>query len=99
MGVLVADQKTFNNGLTLSNFVITIRGNIFSCRKVENSSPTAYRLQYEMLYYASQAAYESNNALPISIEAGSLDITDLNVNIYTAIYNNIKASYVSYTDI
>ena len=105
MGLLVADNKTFNNGLTLSNFVISIRGSLRGVEKVrtvdsDGNAATAYRTFYTIYYYASSAAYTAGNSWMDS-ESGTLDLTEAQAgsDIWSTIYNNIKSGYTSTTDI
>ena len=96
MGILVADEKKFNNGLALSNFVVSVKG----CMEVTKIHPlTTYRIFYKVYYYLSQSAYDSNNE-PLETEMKHLDVQgDISSNIFTLIYNNIKSGYNDTTDI
>lgn len=100
MGVLVADQKTFPNGLILSNFVLTIKGTITSIEKIKiDDNTTIYRARFNIYYYVNEDAY--NNHGYLSIECGSIDLTAAQVSgdIFAIIYTSIKAGYNQTTDI
>lgn len=97
MGILIADSKTFNNGLTLSNFVVSVRGSIMEVTKMPFT--TTYRIFYKVYYYLSQDTYNANSE-HIQVEMKHLDIEgDISSNIFTLIYNNIKSGYNDTTDI
>lgn len=109
MGVLIGDSKTFDNGLTLSNFVISINGihrnvektKIITDEKTENPTVTiVYRTWYLCKYYASETAY-NNSAEPIYTSFHELDMTasQLNSNVFDIIYASIKSNYSTTTDI
>ena len=100
MGVLVADNLKFNIGLTLNNFVITIRGNLRMIEKSWNSEGLIYKTYYRMLFYASQAAYESNDAwLQEQNDMLILTAEQIKGNIFTHIYDHIKTLYNSTSDV
>ncbi len=96
MGVVVLQEKTFNNGLTLANFVISLRGDIIRLSKLPDST---YQVQYSMYYYATLTAY-NNSASPLQDESGTIILTaeQLNGNIFTQIYGQLKAQYQGATD-
>jgi hypothetical protein len=97
MGILVADEKTFTNGLILSNFVVSVKGCVMELTKIP--STTTYRIFYKIYYYLNQNAYDSNSAY-IQVEMKHLDVQgDISSNIFTLIYNNIKSEYTNTTDI
>lgn len=96
MGIVVLQEKTFNNGLALANFVISLRGNLSSFHKLEDGT---YQIQYAIYYYATLAAY-TENAVPMQDEARTIILTaeQLNGNIFTQIYDELKALYPGATD-
>ena len=97
MGILVADEKKFNNGLVLSGFVITVKGCIMEVLKIP--STTIYRVFYKVYYYLNQNAYNAGNE-HIETELKHLDVEgDISGSIFTLIYNNIKSGYSNTTDI
>ena len=105
MGLLVADSKTFPNGLTLTNFVISLKGNIIEINKItaydQNQNMVyIWDVSYRMFYYADQTAYTTKKE-PIYQERGNLNLTEsqLDSNIYTLIFNNLKANYTTTTSI
>ena len=102
MGILVADEKKFNSGLVLSNFVVSVKGCIMEVTKMPFTTPhiSTYRIFYKVYYYLSQSAYDSNSE-PLETEVKHLDIEEGNIssNIFTLIYNNIKSEYNDTTDI
>lgn len=101
MGVLVSDELKFNIGLTLHNFVITIRGNLNMIEKARSSEGlSVYRTYYRMLFYASQASYQNNDAwLQEQNEVLILSAEQINGNIFTHIYDHIKSSYNNTSDV
>lgn len=96
MAITVVQEKTFSNGLTLANFVISCRGNLLTFRKLDDGT---YQIQYSIYYYATSAAYAAG-AGPIQDEARTIILTaaNLNNNIFTHIYNNLKSIYPSAAD-
>jgi hypothetical protein len=109
MGVLVADEKTFANGLTLSNFCISIRGKFRGVEKTILSAvgedhtityTTVYRVWYNAYFFANQTSYDANSQ-PIEETFEQLDFTESQVsgNLFIAIYDRIKSNYSSTIDI
>ena len=97
MGILVADSKTFSNGLVLVNFVVSVKGCVMEVTKIQ--STTIYRIFYKVYFYLSQDTYNANNE-PLETEMKHLDVQgDISSNIFTLIYNNIKSGYTNTTDI
>ena len=96
MGILVADEKKFNNGLVLNNFVMSVKGCIMEVLKIP--STTIYRIFYKVYYYLNQNAYNAGND-HIETEMKHLDVQGDISNIFNLIYNNIKADYNNTTDI
>ena len=97
MGILVADEKKFNNGLVLSGFVVSVKGCIMEVTKIQ--STTIYRIFYKVHYYISQDTYNAGNE-PLETEMKHFDIEgSISDNIFTLIYNNIKSGYNDTTDI
>ena len=97
MGILVADEKKFNNGLVLSDFVMSVKGCIMEVLKIQ--STTIYRVFYKVYYYLNQNAYVAGNE-HIETELKHLDVEgDISGSIFTLIYNNIKSEYLNTTDI
>ena len=96
MGILVADEKKFNNGLVLSDFVMSVKGCIMEVLKIP--STTIYRIFYKVYYYLNQNAYNAGND-HIETEMKHLDVQGDISNIFNLIYNNIKADYNNTTDI
>ncbi len=97
MGLLVADTKQFNCGLTLSDFAVSIRGSFRGCEKTvlrnENGDFYAvYRVFYTLYYFASHAAY-SNGSTWIDSEAATLDLTEEQASsgIFAAIYQHLAS--------
>jgi len=104
MGVLVADSKTFNIGLTLTNFVISIKGCFRGAEKTTvllDPLTTRYRVWYNAYYYANQAAYNAN-AAHIEQSHHELDLTAEQIAatpMFDLIYADIKSRFTSTTDI
>ena len=97
MGILVADEKKFNNGLVLSDFVMSVKGCIMEVLKIP--STTIYRIFYKVYYYLNQNAYNAGND-HIEIEIKHLDIQgDISGSIFNLIYEDIKSNYNNCTDI
>jgi len=99
MGLLVADSKTFNNGLTLSNFVISIRGSLRGIEKTNivdgnGNAATVYRSFYTIYYYASAVAYAAGSCWMDS-ESCTLDLTEAQASgdIFAAVYADIASKY------
>jgi len=101
MGVQVADSKTFANGLTLENWVCSVKGTINHIEKgVSATGATIYRVRYDIHYYANLTAY-NNNSSEIWVDAKTLEVPEAEISgdIWTKIYNAIKANYNACTDI
>lgn len=101
MGILVQDDRKFANGLTINNFVITIRGNIRMIEKIVCvDSSVVFKVHYVLLYYANQAAYENNDEYLLQ-ENGVLNLAteQISGSIFTLIYDNIKEFYNNCSDI
>ena len=105
MGVLVADSKTFSNGLSLTNWVASIKGRFRGVEKTliydeQNNATAVYRVFYTVFYYASQTAY-AGVCDPISQDSHQLDLTEAQASgdIFAAIYNDIKGNYSNTTDV
>ena len=97
MGILVADEKKFNNGLVLSDFVMSVKGCIMEVLKIPTT--TIYRIFYKVYYYLNQNAYNAGNE-HIETEMKHLDIVgDISGSIFNLIYNNIKSDYNNTSDI
>lgn len=96
MGIVILQEKTFNNGLTLANFVITLRGSLNEFRKLQDGT---YQIQYTTYYYATLTAY-NNSASPLQDEANTIILTaeQLNGNIFTHIYDQLKLTWPGATD-
>jgi hypothetical protein len=96
MAIIVVQEKTFSNGLTLTNFVISCRGKLTTFLKIETGD---YQIQYGIYYYATQAAYAAG-AAPIQSEAKTIILTagQLDSNIFTHIYNELKTTYPGTVD-
>jgi hypothetical protein len=100
MGLLVQDEKKFNNGLTLSNFVISVRGCIGSIVKINRYNDAnqtwghVYRVSFNMYYFASQEAY-SNNANWLDCTSEIIELTEeqINLDLFAEIYAHISTSY------
>lgn len=100
MGLLVQDEKKFNNGLMLANFVISLKGSINNIIKTsifnDNSLTWSivYRVNYSVYYFANQQAYnEKCNWL--DCVSSSIDLTpeEINLDIFGSIYSHISAQY------
>ena len=105
MGILVADSKTFNNGLTLNNFVISVKGSLRGIEKRiiydDNGTPsTLYVIFYTAYYYATEAAYNSKACYLDSI-SDTISLTDeqITTNIFARIYEQISSNYNNVTNI
>jgi len=104
MGVLVADSKTFSVGLTLTNFVISIKGTFRGVEKTQISLDplvVKYRVWYNAYYYASQSAYQSD-AANLEQTFHELDLTPEQIAatpVFDLIYADIKSRFTSTTDI
>ena len=105
MGILVADNKTFNNGLTLNNFVISIKGSLRGLEKRtiydDNGTPsTLYVIFYTAYYYANEAAY-NNKACYLDSMSETIDLTEeqITTNIFARIYERISSNYNNITNL
>ena len=105
MGILVADNKTFNNGLTLNNFVISIKGSLRGLEKRiiydDNGTPsTSYVIFYTAYYYTTEAAYNSKACYLDSI-SDTISLTDeqITTNIFARIYEQISSNYNNVTNL
>ena len=83
MGILIADEKKFNNGLVLSDFVMSVKGCIMEVLKIP--STTIYRIFYKVYYYLNQNAYNAGND-HIETEMKHLDVQGDISNIFNLIY-------------
>ena len=98
MGIKILSSETISGvGLQLSNFVISINGRYEIYKRNENE----YQCISYLNYYGSEAAY--NEKLEPFIKQRQLTIilspNDLIGNVFTVIYNNIKANYATTEDI
>jgi len=100
MGVKIADEKQYSNGLVLNNSVVTIKAD-YRIGKFTNplSEIETYRVWYTCYYYISQTAYEQKKGY-IESSYHQIDILPEQLNdIFGAIYTEIKSGYQSTTDI
>jgi hypothetical protein len=102
MGILVVDVTNFPNGLSLSNFVITVKGCIKEIVKqtisIDLNEVTIYRVWNIAYFYASQTAY-NNSAQPFEQKMFTIDLNAAQLtDIFTHIYNNLKSIYPSGVD-
>jgi len=111
MGILIGDTITLQTGLTLSNTVLSIKGEITNIQKqtrydfngtaIPNS--TYYRVFYITYLWANEAAYSSSPQLPVLQTSNSLYIdlspSEITGDIYSLIYDAIKANYQNTSDI
>jgi len=104
MGFIVADSITLPNGLSVSNFVVSIGGryNLYKMKFLNpttNVLSTTYQLEYSIIYYASQTAYENN--IPFQTDGllrMTIDPSLITGDIFTIIYNNLKGKYTNFVD-
>ncbi|MGV8131487.1 MAG: hypothetical protein ACP5N7_05310 [Candidatus Pacearchaeota archaeon] len=100
MGLLIADSVLFRCGLTVSNFYVSLRGQIKNIDKINENETTFYRIYYNIYYFSNKQAYDNENPY-FEMEAKTIDITEqqLNNNLFSLIYNNISASYQSFQNV
>jgi hypothetical protein len=111
MGILIADTITLQTGLSLSNTVLSIKGQITNIQKQQQYDSTGviipdssyYRVFYTTYLWANEAAYSSNPQLPVLQMNNNLFIdlspSQITGDIYSLIYNSIKSNYQNATDI
>jgi hypothetical protein len=101
MGIQIADSITFKNGLTLSNTILTIKGQILRINSIQSGA--SFRVFYSTYQFASNDAYSASpQSEPLQICNDlyiDLSPSQINGDIYTAIYDNIKSSYQTTSDI
>lgn len=99
MAILVEDEKTFSNGITLNNFVATLAGSIERIQKgINNNGNVIYRVRYNIHYFGSVDAY-NNKLAEFWTEDKTLETEDITGDIFTKLYNDIKSNYNVCSDI
>jgi hypothetical protein len=104
MGILVGDEKTFSNGLTLSNFVVTVKGTLRGLEKKsiidETGTKIIYRVYYTLYYYANQASYQNScNYLDTMSECMDLNEAEIINGIFIKIYEYISSRFNTVTNL
>ena len=102
MGFIVSDTITFN-GLPVSNFIVSIGGRfrLYKFRVLDQLTTwaTAFRLEYDVMYYANDAMYQNNN--PFKTEgllSIPIDPSLITTDIFTYIYTQLKQKYQQTSD-
>lgn len=94
MGLLVEEEYTLQNGITISNYYINLAN--ISIRKNPIEETTVYDVTAEYNYYSSKQSRlqnkESIHTFTIHISTSTLE------NIYPLIYTEIKKLYKNVED-
>ena len=101
MGLEIADVKLFGNGISLTDWVCSIKGVIERIEKgISNEGTAIYRVRYNIYYFANLQSYQ-NKLSEIWVDAKTLELTENNISgdIWTKIYDDIRSNYNVYNDI
>ena len=108
MGIIIGDTITLNNGLTVTNTYCSFGNSKISLRKNINNtydssgnivSNINYTLYCNYCIWINKTYRLNNNVILESYNINK-DITssDLNTNLYSILYTEIKSKYTSTTD-
>jgi hypothetical protein len=103
MGIKVIDTiSVANTGLSLSNIILTIRGNFIVRKRItptEEIQPdntflkTIYEIQTTVYYLVN----EGNT--PLFIEDTMMNFDTVNIDLFSEIYSRLKARYSDTVDV
>lgn len=93
MGIIVNEQKTIPNGVTVENVYISVRE--VACRKTNNSNSNVY---YSTVGCFDEWYSKTNRQEPLKSFNVTVKTDTLPENLYTVVYDNLKLGLENYTD-